>query len=286
MSCRRLLAVLACGLFLTIASDARACGLEGPACEVPLGSYRIVLPASAAPDVGYPALLFFHGAGGSGARALANTAMVDAFLARGWAVIAPDGLERPDSRFGPGWFFHPARPALRDELAFSREVLNDAAERFGIDRESVLMSGFSIGGSLTWYLACRDPEVATAFAPVAGAFWRPHPEVGGCAGPVRLLHTHGWRDETVPLEGRPLRSADILQGDVFHGLLILRDANSCAGLRADAYDTDGAFWQRWWTRCTEGSALELALHTGGHTVPEAWADLALDWYARVMDDQR
>ena len=124
--------------------------------------------------------------------------------------------------------------------------------------------------------------MATAYAPVAGAFWRPHPEVGGCAGPVRLLHTHGWRDETVPLEGRPLRSADILQGDVFHGLLILRDANGCTGLRADEYDTDGAFWQRWWTRCSEGSALELALHTGGHVVPEGWAELALDWYDRTM----
>ncbi len=282
MDFSRIFAALACGLGLVVASDAAACGPEGAACEVPLGSYRIVLPETAAPEAGYPALLFFHGAGGSGARTLANTVMVDAFLARGWAVIAPDGLERPDSRFGPGWFFHPARPALRDELAFSREVLNDAAEQHLIDRGSVLMSGFSIGGSLAWYLACQDPTVATAYAPVAGAFWRPHPAVGSCAGPVRLLHTHGWRDETVPLEGRPLRSADILQGDVFHGLLILRDANGCTGLRADEYDTDGAFWQRWWTRCSEGSALELALHAGGHVVPEGWAELALDWYERTM----
>jgi polyhydroxybutyrate depolymerase len=284
MGCRRLLSVLACGLVLLIASDAAACGRDGRACAVPLGSYRIVLPESEPPEAGYPALLFFHGAGGSGARTLANTGMVDAFLARGWAVIAPDGLMRPNSRFGPGWSFHPARPAQRDELAFTREILTDAAERHGIDREAVMLSGFSIGGSLAWYLACRDPNVAAAFAPVAGAFWRPHPEVGACAGPVRLLHTHGWRDETVPLEGRPLRSADILQGDVFHGLLILRDANGCAGLRADGYDTDGPFWRRWWTRCREGSALELALHTGGHVVPEGWADLALNWYERVMGD--
>ena len=283
MRCR-LVAVLACGLWLLLVGRVQACGIEGPACEVALGSYRIALPETAPPEAGYPALLFFHGAGGTGARTLDNKAMVDTFLERGWAVIAPDGLMRPNSNFGPGWSFLPSRPAQRDELAFAREILADAADRHGIDRASVLMSGFSIGGSLVWYLACRDPSVATAYAPVAGAFWRPHPEVGACAGPVRLLHTHGWRDQTVPLEGRPLRSADILQGDVFHGLLILRDANGCEGLRADAYDTDGPFWQRWWTRCTEGSALELALHPGGHVVPEGWADLALDWYGRVTDD--
>ncbi len=181
--------------------------------------------------------------------------MVSGFLARGWAVIAPDGLARPGSRFGPGWSFHPSRPRQRDELAFTREVLADAARRFDIDRSRVLLAGFSVGGSLVWYLACADPGLAAAYAPVAGAFWRPHPAMGACAGPVRLLHTHGWRDETVPLEGRPLGGGGILQGDVFHGLEILRDANGCTGLRADAYDTSGPFWRRWWTRCTPGSAL-------------------------------
>ena len=184
-----------------------------------LGAYRVALPDRPAPPSGHPAVMFFHGAGGS-AQALGNAAMVDAFIARGYAVIAPDGLPRPGSRFGPGWSFHPLRAKLRDERAFAREVLDDAAARFGVDRNRILLSGFSIGGSLVWYLACADPGLAAAYAPVAGAFWRPHPEMGSCAGPVRLLHTHGWRDETVPLEGRPLRGGEILQGDVFHGLEI------------------------------------------------------------------
>ena len=41
---------------------------------------------------------------------------------------------------------------------------------------------------------------AAAYAPVAGSFWRPHPDMEACAGPVDLLHTHGWRDKTVPLD--------------------------------------------------------------------------------------
>jgi polyhydroxybutyrate depolymerase len=272
-----MLIVLACHA----ASARENCGRTGPQCQVPLGEYRIALPDAPPPASGYPALMFYHGAGGSSERTLGNTGMVDAFLAAGYAVIAADGTERP-GRFGRGWSFHPQRQQIRDELAYSREVIGDAVARFGIDRDRILLSGFSIGGSLTWYLACKEPGLASAYAPVAGAFWRPHPEMGSCAGPVRFLHTHGWRDETVPLEGRPLRGGAILQGDVFHGLEILRNANGCNGLRADEYDTDGTFWRRWWTRCTPGSALEFALHAGGHSVPAGWAELAIGWFERTM----
>ncbi|MSP04982.1 MAG: hypothetical protein EXR05_07040 [Acetobacteraceae bacterium] len=67
---------------------------------------------------------------------------------------------------------------------------------------------------LTWYLACRTSDTFAVYAPVAGAFSNPVP--GGGAAPVKLLHTHGWRDETVLLEGHRIR--DIAeQGDIFAG---------------------------------------------------------------------
>ena len=129
---------------------------------------------------------------------------------------------------------------------------------------------------MTAYLACETPGVFTAYAPVAGNFWRPHPE--RCAGPVKLLHTHGWTDGTVPLEGRPLGAIDIMQGDVFHAMLIWRETNGCTGLKADRFEMTDRFWSRWWTRCDEGTALQLSLFPGGHAVPRGWATLALDWF--------
>ena len=246
--------------------------------ETPLGTYRIAVPSGDAPEGGFPALLFYHGAGRSGADVIARRQMVATFNAAGWAVIAPDAMERPDRPGSRGWFFLPQRPASRDELAFTREVLDHAAATQGIDRDNVLIGGYSIGGSLAWYIACRDPGIAAAFVPVAGAFWRPLPQAEGCNGAVRMLHTHGWRDQTVPLEGRPLRNGQIYQGDVFAGLAILREMNGCSRLRADSFDTDGAFWVRRWTACKEGSALEFALHSGGHIVPDGWAGMVLAWW--------
>lgn len=253
------------------------CGGAQSACQVDKGSYHVALPEDAAERARpLPAVLFFHGAGGSGARVFNNRAMTDTLTGRGYLVIAPNAIPRPGGRFGPVWSFIPGRVAHRDEAVFVEQVLDDARQRFSLDRDRVLMTGFSIGGSLSWYLACQRPELARAYAPVAGAFWRPYPE--RCAGPVKLLHTHGWVDKTVPLEGRPLGDGSIMQGDVFHALAMLRELNGCSKLRADAFSFSEDYWHRRWDSCAPGTALELALHAGGHRIPRGWADMALDWF--------
>lgn len=252
------------------------CGDAQTACTVELGSYHIALPEGSGP---HPAVVFFHGGGGWGTRIFKlREKMTADFTARGYAVIAPNGKKRPGSRFGPGWAFIPQFTPHRDDRAFALQVLADAERRFAIDRSRILMTGYSIGGSLTSYLACADPGIAAAFAPVAGGFWRPHPQ--DCAGPVRLLHTHGWRDQTVPLEGRPLSTTGVEQGDIFQTMERWRIENGCAKYRPDQFTTDGPFWRRIWTHCAEG-ALEFALHSGGHKVPPEWANMALDWFEEL-----
>lgn len=258
-------------LWLVAGAAEAACGDDPGACTLPGGSYHIVLPDSGPPAS--PAVVFLHGFGSSGEGSLSNTGMVEAVLARGYAVIAPDGQPREGAQ-GRRWDFHPERPAARDEGAFIRAVADDAAARFGLDRGDMLLSGFSIGGSLASYVACADPGSFRAYAPVAGSFWRPHPT--GCAGPVALFHTHGWQDGTVPLEGRVLGSG-AAQGDVFVAMQLWREAGGCR-LQPDAYDTKDAFQIRSWTGCATGAQLGFALHPGGHSVPPGWATLALDWY--------
>lgn len=275
------LVVVALSIFPSVAEQ--VCGLGKNECTIELGKYNIELPQRADSAAKIPAMIYFHGAGGSGQRSLRNRDMVETFIRRGYAVIAPSGLKRPNSRFGPGWSFHPKRRKLRDEMEFAKAILEDASEKFGIDRERVLMSGFSIGGSLTWYLACQDPDVAKAYAPVGGAFWRPHDAGTNCVGPVDLLHTHGWRDSTVPLEGRVLGMGSIEQGDVFHSLALLRKVNGCTNYKADRFDVSGVYWKRWWTKCTSGRSLQFNLHKGGHIVPVGWANEAINWF-ETLDD--
>lgn len=264
-------AALAAALTL-FALPALACGNAETPCEIDGGSYHIATPKGADGPVG--AILFLHGAGGQGTGILR---MGGAILARGYAVIGPNGLTRPNARFGPGWSFHPDRPKQRDEQAFLRAVIADAAETHDIDPDRILLGGFSIGGSMASYLACDAPDLARAYAPVGGSFWRPHPDPSACKGPVNLLHTHGWRDKTVPLEGRPLGGGRIYQGDVFQAMQIWRETNGCKGMRADTFEMTDQFWRRKWDSC-EAGALEFVMHPGAHGIPKGWSTLALDWF--------
>ncbi len=267
---RRATTLAAAALLMSTQAHAGCADGTDTPCTTSLGEYHIMLPDGVTAP---PVLLFLHGAGGNGKQAM----RMSTALSRGYAVIGPNGLQRPNSRFGPGWSFHPARPKQRDEIAFMREILDDAARNHGIDRDRVLLAGFSIGGSMVSYMACDAPDLATAYAPVAGSFWRPHPEIDACKGPVRLLHTHGWKDKTVPLEGRPLSVADIEQGDVFYAMQVWRETNGCRGRRADSFDTSGDFWHRKWESCETG-ALEFILHPGAHGIPKGWSETALDWF--------
>ena len=88
----RLLTALCALSFILSATTADAqsdvCGLDVPPCETPLGTYRIALPDTPENENSTPAVIFFHGAGGTGARTLRNTAMGDAFT-RPYVSSAP-----------------------------------------------------------------------------------------------------------------------------------------------------------------------------------------------------
>lgn len=232
-------------------------------CQVEGGHYRLILPDAASPKVPFAALMYFHGWQGSAEETVADAGLRALATRLGIALIAPDGAGRT-------WSYPGSPGRHRDEFAFIGRVLDDVAARFPVDPSRVMASGFSQGGSMVWYLACRMPERFRAFAPVAGAFWEPLP--ASCAGPrPALVHTHGTADGTVPLAGRALRNG-YRQGDVFRSLAIL-DPQARAVTVADVATVPDAL------SCLPlGAAgappLELCLHTGGHVVDPAWIERA------------
>lgn len=272
-----LAAAVVAAVLLVPGAAQSGCGAQEAPCNVETGTYHAVVPQG----VPVGAVMFLHGWGSSGEGSLRMTGMVNSLTRRGYAVIAPDGTPR-EGRSGRRWSFHPDLPAARDEFAFLAAVKADAAARFGFDAQNMILSGFSVGGSMASYVACSRPALFAAYAPVGGGLWRPHPEA--CTAPVSLFHTHGWSDGVVPVEGRAVRGQDALdpqalvQGDVFETLQIWRAVNGCVHFRADRFETEGRYWRRAWDRCRPGSRLELALHPGGHAIPRGWAEMMLDWY--------
>ena len=252
------------------------CGGEAAPCHVDAGEYYVAGRIWREGDDLRPAVLFLHGAGASGDAVTGNPDLADAITARGYVLLAPSGSPR-DGRDGRFWSLG-TRPPVRDEASFLDAVLSDAVPRFHLDRQRILVAGFSMGAGLAWQLACREPDAFAAFAPVAGAFWRGQP--ASCTGPVRMLLTHGWRDDAVPLEGEDHGRG--VESAAFEGAEMWRRVDGCAGPHAAAYAAVGPFWERTWTGCTPGSALTFVLHPDGHEVPAGWADLALDWFETVL----
>lgn len=268
------------GLLLTATPNlANACSTTTP-CLIENGDYHVAQPEQ---DQGakHPAIIYLHGAGGSGAGAMRNTGLVNRFIERGYVFAAPSGLPWQGRRGGI-WSFHPNRKQARDEVTFLTAVRDDLIKNHNVDPDRIVLVGFSVGGSMTAYLACAAPDTFDAYAPLAGNFWRPHPQ--SCTGPVQMLHTHGWSDGTVPLEGRILRGESIedpnalVQGDIFHAMTIWRTTNKCRRPQPNRFITKGQFMRRIWESCIKDSALELALFPGGHRIPNGWSSLVMDWY--------
>ncbi|MDF2232475.1 PHB depolymerase family esterase [Albimonas sp. CAU 1670] len=266
---------------LLLAAPALACGSPETVCTVEgdfgAGEYRLALPEARTEGAALPVVVVLHGYGGQAAVAVRSAVMAGEWLARGWAVLAPQGMPRREGDAGGAWNSR-ASTAGRDDVAFLRAVLADAAARAPIDPTRAVLGGFSGGGMMTWRVACDAPGAFRAYLPVAGLLWRPLPEA--CAGPAPMLHVHGWSDPVVPLEGRSVAGGRITQGDLFAGLALMRAANGCTRDDPDQIALGEAFWLRRWNGCA-GAPLAFALHPAGHVVPSGWADLALDWLASL-----
>lgn len=248
-------------------SPARACGPDTD-CVVDSGSYRIRMPEGWDGREKVGAIVFLHGWKGTAAGEMRNKVLARVVSGLGLALIAPQGAEK-------SWSFPGSPRQRRDDIAFMTTVLDDAIANHSIDADRIMASGFSVGGSMVWYLACYMGERFAGFAPVAGAFWEPQPQ--DCPGPEPyLFHVHGTADKTVPLQGRAIGTV-ARQGDVGEGFALWFAKGSCAGESPRASTEDKLVCERR-LNCA-GKVIELCLHGGGHTfdalwLKRAWLELA------------
>lgn len=255
------------GVSATMANGAeQPCGPED-ACILDGGSYHARAPAGWDGESPLPVLIYFHGYRQTGRVVMGMKALAKAADDAGALVIAPNGI-------GGGWSVRGAPSNNRDEIAFAAAMIDDVARRWPIDRSRLWVSGFSLGASMAWDIACLAGDRYAGFFPVSGAFWRPHPLT--CpAGPVTMIHVHGRGDKIVPLEGRTIRG-QWRQGDVFQSFELLRAHNHCKLPDVERTGPTGLLCKEW-NHCDGGSRLALCLYDGGHAAPKDWYPRAFEW---------
>ena len=184
-----------------------------------------------------------------------NGSLRGMILGQGLAFIAVQGVD--------GTWDLPHNPRDPDstgaaEFRYFDAVVADAAARFGVDPDRIVVSGFSAGGMMVWNLACSHPDLFAGFIPISGTFWLKPPE--SCAGPVSsIVHIHGTQDKTVPLKGRAIRETK--QGEVEEALTMYEEFGNFG---ASSYFKTGPLTCRNRTN-PQGKVLEYCLFEGGHS---------------------
>ncbi|MEP1766868.1 MAG: polyhydroxybutyrate depolymerase [Sulfitobacter sp.] len=250
-------------LAMMLAPAAYACGAESD-CRIGDRIYRISMPEGVEAPVG--AVIWSHGYRGSAAGVMRNGSLRKMVHAQGLALIAAEGVNG-------GWDL-PKGPSSFDsdgeaEFAYFEDIIADAEARFGIDTSRLIASGFSAGGMMVWNLACARPDSFAGFIPFSGTFWLEPPEI---CGPdiTSIVHIHGDRDTTVPLDGRAIRETK--QGRVQDALDMYAEHG---GFGAATQHSAGAL------ECSEqvngnGNILEFCLFEGGHSFRTEYLDYGIE----------
>lgn len=173
----------------------------------------------------------------------------------------------------------------RAELDFIDAVLADVQSRWAIDSRRMYVSGFSLGASPVYTLACERGDVFAAAAPVSGGFWEPIPDT--CSAPsIPVCHIHGENDPTWPIEGgRVLKQGgeEGTHASAEDDVAFWRTHNQCG--ETTTYRAADVLTCTTWTDCADGVFVELSTHGGGHTEFQDFLEREVEWmmeYSREL----
>jgi predicted peptidase len=182
--------------------------------------YQVYIPSSYTPATRWPVILFLHGAGERGSDGLAQTQVGIGTVLRFHPERYPAIVVFPQVPSDSLWAGVPGQMAM--------DALDKTMKEFAVDQDRVYLTGISMGGNGTWYLAYRYPTRFAAVVPICGwvtAFnaWAgkgetvvpakdgtPFEALAKRIGKVPVWIFHGEEDNTVPA-GQSRQAADALK---------------------------------------------------------------------------
>jgi predicted peptidase len=140
--------------------------------------YQIFVPASYTPTERWPVILFLHGAGERGSDGYLQT-----------QVGLPSAIRQNPTRF-PAIAVFPQATKDSSWTGTLAQVavmaLDQTTREYQTDPSRVYLTGLSMGGNGTWYVAYRNPKRFAAVAPICSwispEFWKIDPVVPADSG--------------------------------------------------------------------------------------------------------
>jgi polyhydroxybutyrate depolymerase len=245
-------------------------------------AYLVHVPAGYRPGSPTPAVLFFHGYGGSAADMDASSGLSELADRRGFLAVYPQGTS---VQGGARFWANAGRVSLGvDDLRYTADVLNDLQGRFCVDPARVHAGGFSAGGGVAAWLVC---ELAGRIATVATVSGQLVAEPGGCrpSRPVPILAVHGTGDTVIPYGGRAADPETPLRLPALPAWLAgWAERGGCTVDAAVFLDTGEVTGMRW-SGCRAGAeVVHYRINGGGHGAPRtiagrSFAEVLWDFFA-------
>jgi predicted peptidase len=206
--------------------------------------YQVFVPDTWTPHQQWPVILFLHGAGERGDDGLQQTDVGIGTAIRSDRSVIPAIVVMPQCRPGVWWMQPPM-----DDLAIAS--LNAAIKEFHGDIRRTYLTGLSMGGYGTWYLAEKYPGRFAALIVICGGIRPPaatlkaHPELAkwtpaddpksyadaaAKVGNTPVWIFHGADDDIVPVteSQRMYAAMKAIGGDVHY--------TEFPGIRHDSWD--------------------------------------------------
>lgn len=134
-----------------------------------------------------PLMISMHGLNQDIAYQQNQTKWEEVAKANNFVVVYPGGINR-------SWDISGNR-----DTDFILVIIDEMSKRYNIDRNRVYLSGFSMGGMMTYHAATKIADYIAAFAPVSG-YLMGGPKTNS-SRPIPIIHTHGTTDDVVGYSG-------------------------------------------------------------------------------------
>lgn len=145
---------------------------------------RMIVHAPSGIETGRPLVISMHGMNQTMYDQKNQTQFISVADANNFVLVFPQAVNNSWQLWGTG------------DVDFILAIIDEMHKKYGIDRDRVYLSGFSMGGMMTYYAATRIADKIAAYAPVGG-FLMDGPNTNS-SRPVPILHIHGADDNYVP----------------------------------------------------------------------------------------
>ena len=155
-----------------------------------------------------PLLIVLHGANSTASSMVAATNFDIIAGGNGFIIVYPDAFQGLWNFGEECGMAYPDRP---DDTEFIQYIIDELSKEYKIDEKRIYITGFSMGGYFTYYLAKKMPGKFAAIAPVAATMPR-YLSNGTDENKISVLIELGTKDASVNYEGTGSGECDNLSG--------------------------------------------------------------------------